>query len=74
MTHRTHLSSHAVAGKASVSSALLRNGMTALLAHDDIVRPELRNNIMLAGDRTQHAIPTRVTPGNGWIPQKRAKS
>lgn len=74
MTHRTHLRSHSVAGKASVSSALLCNGLTTLLAHDDIVRPKLRNNVMLAGDRPKQAIPTRVTSGKGWFPQKRAKS
>lgn len=71
MTHRTYLRSHAASGKAAASSALLRNCLTA---QDDIVRPELRNNVMLAGDRNQHAIPTCLTLSKIGIPQERAKS
>ncbi|RCV89854.1 hypothetical protein [Billgrantia montanilacus] len=41
------------------------------LAQDDIVRRELRNDVMLAGDRTAQAATNRVTPGEQQMPQRR---
>ncbi|PRY72052.1 hypothetical protein [Halomonas ventosae] len=59
MTYRiTEAHDHTAAAKVCTRSpAPLRNGLTALLDQDDIVRPEFRNEAILAG-RPRH-------PGHG---------
>lgn len=42
------------------------------LAQDDIVRPELRNDVMLTGERAPHSAQNRVTPGEQRTPQRGA--
>ncbi|MGJ7459015.1 hypothetical protein [Halomonas sp. RA08-2] len=48
MTHQTYIRSH----NAAADAASLPNSLAALLARDDIVRPELRNAAILGA---QHA-------------------
>jgi hypothetical protein len=79
MTPHNRLSHDTQPFAAAGGSSILPDGRLAdaltghHLAQDDIVRPELRNDVMLAGDRTARVAPNRVTPGEQQTPQRGAE-
>lgn len=73
LSHVTHLFA-AASGSSALPAKHLADALTGHhLAQDDIVRRELRNDVMLAGDRTAQAAPNRVTPGEQQTPQRGAE-
>ncbi|MCE9680750.1 hypothetical protein [Halomonas alkalisoli] len=73
LSHDTHFFA-AAGGSPARPDEPLADALTGHhLAQDDIVRRELRNDVMLAGDRTAQTAPNRVTPGEQQTPQRGAE-